>query len=308
MQFTDPLDFEQFLAPVGGEVRIRPAVGSRFRADINIRPLPRVGLFTLEADSISIQKESQQEFYGFNIPLGVPFTVSEPGYDRIFNGNNMYMLSPDRPTNLQCRNKYHSMMCHFYVDSLQVYRERILQETTTDHIFLDQHVSLLSATGSRLFRSVAKAWAALGTDDSSVSEIVRQEIEDGLLASFMSLAEEQQAIDSEALSPADFALKRTEDYICANLDKAITRDELADTAGVSIRSLNRAFEKRYGAGPMTFVRQRRLDACYARLLGSEPEETTVTNVATSYGFCHSGKFAMAYKKAFGELPSASLLK
>ena len=54
-------------------------------------------------------------------------------------------------------------------------------------------------------------------------------MEDDLLANFVSLA-----VDRDALSPGEYALKRTEDYIRANLDRAITRDELAHTAGVSI--------------------------------------------------------------------------
>jgi hypothetical protein len=52
MEYTDPLAFEGFLAPVGGEVLIRPATGSRFSAYIEIRRLQRVGLFTIEADSL----------------------------------------------------------------------------------------------------------------------------------------------------------------------------------------------------------------------------------------------------------------
>jgi AraC-like DNA-binding protein len=254
------------------------------------------------------QKAPQEDFYGLSIPLNVPFTVSELGYDQTFVCANAHMLSPGSPFTFQCKRKCHSMVCNIYVDSLNAYRARMLQEPTTGQSILKPRVSLLTAAGSGLFRSAARAWVALGMDDSSVSEIARQEIEDDLLTCFLSLAEDPQTIDREALSPSDFGLKRTEDYICANLDRAITRDELADTAGVSIRSLNRAFEKRYGSGPMAFVRQRRLDACYTRLLGSDPRATTVTDVATSYGFSHFGKFAMAYKKAFGESPSASLLK
>jgi hypothetical protein len=59
MQFTDPTAFEEFLAPVGGEVRIRPTTGSRFRTNIEIRMLQRVGLFAIEADSFSAQKARQ---------------------------------------------------------------------------------------------------------------------------------------------------------------------------------------------------------------------------------------------------------
>ncbi|MCP4286173.1 MAG: AraC family transcriptional regulator [Gammaproteobacteria bacterium] len=72
--------------------------------------------------------------------------------------------------------------------------------------------------------------------------------------------------------------------------------------------MSRAFEKKYETSPMSFVRQRRLDACFARLRGSEPGTTTVTDVALMYGFNHVGKFAIAFRKAFGESPSASLKK
>jgi AraC-like DNA-binding protein len=59
---------------------------------------------------------------------------------------------------------------------------------------------------------------------------------------------------------------------------------------------------------MAFVRQRRLDACFAQLRGSDREATTVTEMAMSYGFWHMGKFAIVYREAFGESPSESLLK
>jgi len=308
MQYTDPLAFEEFLAPVGGEVRIRPAVGGRFRANIEMRMLQRVGLFTIEADSFSAQKAPQQDFYGFTVPLNVPFTVSESGYDQTIAGSNAHMLSPGHPFNLQCKNKCLFIVCNFFVDSLEAYREDLLQETTASQRSIEPPVSLMSATGSGLFRSVVRAWVALGVEDSSVSEIALQEMEDDLLASFMLLAENPQAIGKETALPSDYALNHAEDYICANLGTAITRDDLANMAGVSIRSLSRAFEKKYGIGPMAFVRQRRLDACYSRLRGSEPGTTTVTDVAMSHGFSHVGKFAIAYKKAFGESPSTSLIK
>ena len=308
MQFTDPIAFEQFLAPAGGEVCIRPAKGSRFRANIEMRRLQRVGLFTIEADSFSAQKVPNQDFYGITLPLNVPFTVSQPGYEQTFGRANAHMLSPGSPFALQCRENSHFMVCSIFVDSLASYKESMLQDASASYKLLDPHVSLMSTEGSGLFRSVVRTWVALAVEDSSVSEIALQEMEDDLLASFMLLAEDQQVTGKETTLPADYTIKHIEDYICAHLDKAITRDDLANMAGISIRSLSRAFEKKYGTGPMAFIRQRRFDACYSRLRGSEPGTTTVTDVAMSHGFSHIGKFAIAYKKAFGESPSASLHK
>jgi transcriptional regulator GlxA family with amidase domain len=200
------------------------------------------------------------------------------------------------------------MACHFFVEPLEIYKESLLQETSASQKTLESRVSLMTAAGSGLFRSVVRAWTALGMQESFVSELALHEMEDDLLASFLLLTEDSQATGKQAALPANYALKHAEDYIYANLETAITRDELANIAGVSIRSLSRAFEKKYGTGPMAFVRQRRLDACFSRLRGSEPGVSTVTDVAMSYGFNHVGEFAIAYKKAFGESPSKSLQK
>jgi len=308
VQFSDPMAFEEFLSPVGGEVNIRPMVGSRFRANIEIHKLQRVGLFTLETDSFIVKKPPAQDFYGFSIPLDSPFTVSAPGYDQTFVRANAHMLSPGQPFTFQCKKKCDVLVANFFVESMTSYKESMLQEATSGGEIIGPQVSLMSKTGSSLYRSVVKAWVALGADDYSSNDIATQELEDDLLACFLELAENPSVLTKLAVLPSDKILNQVEDYICANLDSAITRDELADLTDVSIRSLSRAFEKKYGLGPMAFVRQRRLDACYAQLLGSDRDTASVTEVAMSYGFWHLGKFAIAYRETFGESPSETLLK
>jgi AraC-like DNA-binding protein len=199
-------------------------------------------------------------------------------------------------------------VANFFVDSMTTYKERMLQKTTSRGEIVGPQVSLMSNTGSSLYRSVVRAWVALGIEDYSSNDIATQELEDDLLECFLGLAENPPVTTKLAVLPSNKTLNHVEDYICANLDAAITRDGLADLTGVSIRSLSRAFEEKYGLGPMAFVRQRRLDACYAQLRGSDRDATSVTEVAMSYGFWHLGKFAIAYKETFGESPSETLLK
>lgn len=141
-----------------------------------------------------------------------------------------------------------------------------------------------------------------------VNDIILKELEDDLLASFVLYASENTNTGKPYKHDNPRHLSRAEDYISDNLQNPITRDQLAEVSCRSIRSLSRAFEKKYGIGPMAFIKQRRLDAAYLDLLGSRPDTTSVTQVAFSYGFSHVGKFAIAYRKAFGEAPSTSLVK
>ena len=66
--------------------------------------------------------------------------------------------------------------------------------------------------------------------------------------------------------------------------------------------------KKYGIGPMAFIKQSRLDSTYLDLLSAKPDVISVTQVAFNYGFSHTGKFATEYGKTFGESPSTSLLR
>lgn len=308
MLFNDPISFEEFLSPIAGEVKIRPMVGNHFRGNIEMRKMQRVGLFNLETDSFLASKRPAQDFYGFSIPLNAPFTVSLPGYDQTFSDANAHMLSPGQPFTFKCKERCNTLVANFFVDSMTTYKERMLQESMQSGEIIGPRVPLLSKTGSELYRSVVRTWIALGTEAGSTDDIATQELEDDLLESFLLLAEQPPSKSKLPALPSDKILNHVEDYICANLDTSITRDELANLSGVSIRSLSRAFKRKYGLGPMEFVRQRRLDACYARLRGSDRDETTVTEISMLYGFWHIGKFAIAYKQAFGESPSESLRK
>lgn len=106
---------------------------------------------------------------------------------------------------------------------------------------------------------------------------------------------------------APFFVRRVEEYIRENVHEALTIEQLADYAGVSASSLFSGFRNCYGLSPMAYVRQLRLARVRAELQEMDPgQATSVTTVATKWGFAHLGRFAIEYKRQFGESPSASL--
>jgi AraC-like DNA-binding protein len=78
--------------------------------------------------------------------------------------------------------------------------------------------------------------------------------------------------------------------------------ELAQAAGVSIRTLQKGFQRVYAQSPMTYLKNVRLDMSHY-LLAQRRDDDTVTDVAYSTGFSHLGRFSADYKARFNCSPS-----
>jgi AraC-like DNA-binding protein len=92
------------------------------------------------------------------------------------------------------------------------------------------------------------------------------------------------------------------DFMQANLHLPLTVTEIAGAAGVSVRSLQAAFQQFRDATPVAYLRRIRLDAVHKEL--SAPVNTLPVNeVALKWGFTHMGRFAAQYRTAYGRHPS-----
>jgi len=84
--------------------------------------------------------------------------------------------------------------------------------------------------------------------------------------------------------------------------------EIAAAVGASLRSLTVCCQEHLGMGPKRYLLLRRMHLARQALFVADRYESTVTDVATQYGFWQFGRFAGQYKELFGELPSATLHK
>ena len=92
----------------------------------------------------------------------------------------------------------------------------------------------------------------------------------------------------------------------ANPDRAIYMLEMATAVGASVRSLQLCCQEHLGMGPKAYLTLRRMNLARKGLSAADPSMSTVTDVATQYGFWQFGRFAAAYKSLFGESPSVTL--
>jgi AraC-like DNA-binding protein len=100
-------------------------------------------------------------------------------------------------------------------------------------------------------------------------------------------------------------VRRVEEYLQAHAHEPVCADQLAQLAGVSLRSLYAGFKDFCGVSPMQYLKDLRLDRARTDLLNL-PDVPSVASVALRWGFAHLGRFSADYKERFGESPSETL--
>lgn len=96
------------------------------------------------------------------------------------------------------------------------------------------------------------------------------------------------------------------EYIDGHAHEPVTVDDVAAAVHLSTRGLQAAFRRALDTTPSEALRRSRLDGAHHALAAADPGSTTVAAVARRWGFAHAGRFAMAYRAAYGEHPSAAL--
>ncbi|MDP4332438.1 helix-turn-helix transcriptional regulator [Curtobacterium sp. A7_M15] len=104
--------------------------------------------------------------------------------------------------------------------------------------------------------------------------------------------------------PPESNVGRAEAFMLDNIGAPITVDDVAAAAGMSTRGLQSAFQRVHQTSPLGYLRAIRL--LMARQQLESGGATSVSDVARSVGIVHLGRFAGAYREAFGELPGETL--
>jgi AraC-like DNA-binding protein len=82
--------------------------------------------------------------------------------------------------------------------------------------------------------------------------------------------------------------------------------EICKAIRVPGRTLRQCCQEHLAMGPKRYLLLRRLHLVRRALRQADPVATTVTDIATRYGFWQLGRFAVEYHLLFGEPPSATL--
>lgn len=101
-------------------------------------------------------------------------------------------------------------------------------------------------------------------------------------------------------------MRRLEDTLIAKSGETLYMAELCAAVGATYWTLRDCCLEYLGMSPKRYLWMRRMNLARLALWSADPEKTTVTEIATNYGFWELGRFSVAYRSLFGESPSAAL--
>lgn len=310
VSFTDPEAFQVAVEPVAGSVRTRPQRGAKLHGRVRATRLQKIGFLAIDTDPMVACIDSAAGFYGVTITRDIPFEIANGSRTRTYNRDSAHLLTPDTNFDFRAPEGASILGTNFFVDNLHDHACRLNGGADTFHLPEDYKLSLATPAGSSLTRYLNYVWSELNHGGGILnSELAANEIEDGLIAALIWTMEDSCDDASHAkLDRSKARISLVEEYLLAHLCDPVSRTELAQLAGVSIRTLSRSFVKRHGMGPMAYLRQHRLESARMELLLAEPGEIAVSDVALQYGFAQPSKFTAAYKITFNETPSDTLLR
>jgi AraC-like DNA-binding protein len=99
---------------------------------------------------------------------------------------------------------------------------------------------------------------------------------------------------------------RLEDAVAVHSGGPLGISKLCAAIGVPERTLRVCCTELLGMSPTRYLLMRRLNSVRAALQHADPTTASVAEIARRYHFSELGRFAVTYRRIFGEVPSATL--
>jgi AraC-like DNA-binding protein len=160
---------------------------------------------------------------------------------------------------------------------------------------------------TRAIDNLQRLVAQLEADDTTLTRDAAEFWKCSIIETMVAAVAGYLPLDRDGPIPsASRIVRKVDEYIDAAGLRPVHIAEICNHVNVSRRTLHRAFYDAVGQGPVEFLRYRRLCAIHSILRTSNPQATTIANVALEHGFLNLGRFSGYYRSLFGEYPSQTL--
>jgi AraC-like DNA-binding protein len=305
LNLTDPVPCEA--AVNGSEVQILPTKRGSFHAEITQIGMNRLWMqrFKLSLPLISnCALKVDRKYIGFLLEGSYSKSLHHCGIE--VSSNDLVLSGFD-----ELQNRVDSACC-FGTMSLPIDDLSSLSKTIIGREFRDKpqikmgrpNLELMSRL--RTLHDVIAQLANAAPDLLANPEVVRALEQQLLHVMIRCLAESTGVESTTGTQQHNVIISRFHHFLEANSDRAVYLAEICESVGASERTLRAACEEHFGMGPIRYLTLRRMHLVHRALLRADASLATVTRIATGHGFWELGRFSVAYRALFGELPSETL--
>ncbi len=251
-------------------------------------------------------KEYRNLFFAQTIMRGAN-RIARGSHEVALQPNQSMMLSPESPYNMDICDDSERLVIGINKDILQRHLETLLfEEVSTPLVFATQ---VASNQASQIWQNHIANVAQIAF--SMQGNMRRNQMLVSYLESTMTTAlcvfehNYSERLSNDPIDGDSTKMRRALDYIHENVRENPTLSDIAKESGVSGRSLQLLFRKRFNQTPLEYFRTQRLHAVKNDLELAR-QGTRVTDVMLDYGITSFGHFSKQYKEVFGCCPRESL--
>ncbi len=266
--------------------------------------------FLRYSSEVAIDPGELTDFYLVQIPLRGHAVVKHGAHEVEASNQTASILNPTEATRMTWQAGCEKLLVQIDRGALHDLAETLTGHHLPHALVFNPEMQLQTAALQRWVDQVwacvqaAQNGAAFGNSAYRFQSVIEEDLMTSLLQS------QPNAIthflkDRPLALPAS-AVRSATEYIRSNLSDPITMRDIAGQAGCSVRSLQTGFQSSLGCTPKQYLNRQRLKLAHY-LLQTAPPGTLVSTVAYDTGFAHLGRFSIAYKEAYGQSPSLSLL-
>uniref|UniRef100_A0A9E7ZIW9 Helix-turn-helix domain-containing protein n=1 Tax=Bosea sp. NBC_00436 TaxID=2969620 RepID=A0A9E7ZIW9_9HYPH len=183
--------------------------------------------------------------------------------------------------------------------------ERLFGHQLDEQLQIAAEFDIISGTGRALTAVLTAAVTAASAEEAlSISPHAAHFLQSSLVSLLLENLPHNYSrvsrVETEENIPIN--LKKAATYITENADKDITTQDITQTSGVGIRSLQQNFQKFFQLSPAEYIRNVKLQGV-RRDLQDQRSQLSIEEIARKWGFTNRGHFAAQYRKFYNELPS-----
>jgi len=300
---TDPVIFEAAIRP--WELLCSPIDPGNFRHYLVFLKTPRFVLYreTYEL-AVVLQGLSPPDMLALSVPLNIG---PRAAYWHRRVGDQAMPSTMPGPLDVRLDTNHTHLMALVHLDFLQ---RHIAHDLLPALLGIgENHQSLVPRRLVHPFAAWMKRILAVAEQhpETLVADSTVNTIEQELLTLLMRIAEGFRPYFVLPSTPAKWrSLTQALEFLRYAEPARVTITELCQAAGVSERTLQYAFREVFNTTPLAFLRRQRFHAARRQLLASKDKVATVSQIAVAQGFYELGRFAVEYRRLFGEMPSETL--